>query len=89
MEAFLSIHSPLTRATYPGLGHSISDEEASDVAAFVRLGPAASSGAALTGAMSVRDARGDGVENGLRGVTGWGVRDDLVPALSERDRPPR
>jgi hypothetical protein len=45
MEAFLSIHSRLTESTYPGLGHSISDEEASDVAALVRLGPSASSGA--------------------------------------------
>jgi phospholipase/carboxylesterase len=35
MESFLPAHSSLTRRTYPDLDHSISDEEASDVAAFL------------------------------------------------------
>ena len=39
----------------------------------------------LTRAKLVRDARGDGVEDGLRRVAGWGLRYDLVPVDADRD----
>ncbi len=41
--------------------------------------------ARLTRAKLVRDARGDGVEDGLRRVAGWGLRYDLVPVDADRD----
>ena len=39
----------------------------------------------LTRAKLVRDARGDGVEDGLRVGAGWGGRNDLVPVDADRD----